>query len=189
MSDPRNSAVGQEGHLQLLQRRAVPKLIILDADLRIISAQHGALEFFTTFRGVGAPRAERLPQSVEDAVRHVTASWGDTDDPSLTTVSMPLPELVLRVARLSGPSGHCLAVTAERIATREDLRRAAIRFNLSERELDILVMLVRGKNAREIAASCYISPNTVKEHVKRIYVKVGANNRAEAIAQVLNWRP
>ncbi|MBW4656306.1 MAG: response regulator transcription factor [Kaiparowitsia implicata GSE-PSE-MK54-09C] len=48
---------------------------------------------------------------------------------------------------------------------------------LSERELEVLRLLVDGCSNPEIAAALYLSPNTVKTHVKSIMNKFGVNDR------------
>ncbi len=52
---------------------------------------------------------------------------------------------------------------------------------LSERESEILGLIAGGATNREIAASLFLSPHTVKEHTSTIYRKLGARNRAEAV--------
>lgn len=51
---------------------------------------------------------------------------------------------------------------------------------LTPRERLILASLGRQRSIREIAAENFISPNTVKTHVKNIYRKLGIQTRAEA---------
>jgi NarL family two-component system response regulator LiaR len=48
---------------------------------------------------------------------------------------------------------------------------------LSERELEVLRLLADGCSNPEIAAALYLSPNTVKTHVKSIMNKFGVNDR------------
>lgn len=52
---------------------------------------------------------------------------------------------------------------------------------LSQREHEVLQMLLDGKTYREIASDLYISENTVKYHVKNIYKKYGCSSRKELI--------
>ncbi len=53
---------------------------------------------------------------------------------------------------------------------------------LTDRELQVLRLVTRGKRNREIAAELAIATNTVDRHVNRILKKTGAANRAEAAA-------
>ncbi|MGN6418398.1 MAG: response regulator [Pseudobacter sp.] len=52
---------------------------------------------------------------------------------------------------------------------------------LSNREKEILELLARGMLYKEIAASLFISQETVRKHVYHIYEKLHVNNRVEAI--------
>ena len=54
---------------------------------------------------------------------------------------------------------------------------------LSDREQEVLQMLLAGSTYREIASDLFISENTVKYHVKNIYKKYGCANRKELIGK------
>jgi DNA-binding NarL/FixJ family response regulator len=53
--------------------------------------------------------------------------------------------------------------------------------NLSRREQEILEMLLQGNRYKEIAGSLFISLETVRSHVRRIYEKLHVNNRIDAL--------
>lgn len=53
---------------------------------------------------------------------------------------------------------------------------------ISQREKDILSYLAKGFSNIDIAKSLNVSPETVKMHLKRIYPKLNAEDRAEAVA-------
>jgi transcriptional regulator EpsA len=55
--------------------------------------------------------------------------------------------------------------------------------DLSTREREVLEAVCRGRTNLEIAAALHISPFTVKNHVQRIFRKVGATNRTQAAAR------
>jgi DNA-binding CsgD family transcriptional regulator len=54
---------------------------------------------------------------------------------------------------------------------------------LSERELEVLRLLASGKTNSEAARDLFVSVGTVKSHTGNIYRKLGARNRAEALAR------
>lgn len=52
---------------------------------------------------------------------------------------------------------------------------------LSKRETQILELIAEGKNRTQIAKELFIDPETVRSHVKNIYIKLDVNSRADAI--------
>jgi DNA-binding CsgD family transcriptional regulator len=54
--------------------------------------------------------------------------------------------------------------------------------HLTPRETEVLRMAADGRNVDELAAELSVSPNTVKTHLAHCYGKLGAHNRAEAVA-------
>ena len=54
---------------------------------------------------------------------------------------------------------------------------------LSERELEVLALLASGRTNAEIARDLFVAMGTVKSHTGNIYRKLGAKNRAEALAR------
>jgi DNA-binding CsgD family transcriptional regulator len=69
----------------------------------------------------------------------------------------------------------------------EDARTSQVlggdRLELSSREQEILGWVCRGKTNLDIAAVLDISPFTVKNHVQRIFRKIGVSNRTHAAAK------
>jgi len=56
---------------------------------------------------------------------------------------------------------------------------------LSERELQVLRLIVDGRDNAAIAVELFISPNTVKSHVASIFGKLGVESRLQASVQAL----
>lgn len=59
---------------------------------------------------------------------------------------------------------------------------------LSEREEQILNLMVKGKSYNEIANEIFLSPDGVSYHIRHIYEKLHVHTRAEAVAEGLKRR-
>ncbi|OUO92519.1 hypothetical protein B5F40_01090 [Gordonibacter sp. An230] len=62
------------------------------------------------------------------------------------------------------------------------VRALQVRHGLSDREAQVVGMLLRGKNVPAIAEELFISQNTVRSHVKRIYRATGIHARQDLIS-------
>jgi LuxR family transcriptional regulator, maltose regulon positive regulatory protein len=69
------------------------------------------------------------------------------------------------------------------LSTRSKLREETHTQELSSRELTVLRLLDDERSNREIGRILYVSPNTVKAHIKAIYRKLGVSSRKEAAEQ------
>jgi DNA-binding NarL/FixJ family response regulator len=57
---------------------------------------------------------------------------------------------------------------------------------LSERELEVLLMVARGMSNYQIAVSLHLSEATIKRHLANIYPKIGVSSRGEAVRKALS---
>lgn len=62
---------------------------------------------------------------------------------------------------------------------RDDTQVAAL--GLTPRELEILELMAQGLSNREIAERAFVSENTVKTHSSRVFDKLGARRRTQAV--------
>jgi DNA-binding NarL/FixJ family response regulator len=58
-------------------------------------------------------------------------------------------------------------------------------FHLSDREKEILSCLVKGMSYKGIAEACFISVDTVRGHIRRIYEKLHVNSKSEAVVKAI----
>jgi DNA-binding CsgD family transcriptional regulator len=79
-----------------------------------------------------------------------------------------------------------LSAAVNRNSTENDASRAAadgaVGIRLSAREKEVLALISAGCSNRMIAARLHLATSTVKSHVESILVRLGARNRAEAVA-------
>jgi len=64
-------------------------------------------------------------------------------------------------------------------------RQASESSRLTEREHDVLLLLADGLGAAAIGEKLYLSESTAKSHIARIYQKLGAANRAQALVTAM----
>jgi DNA-binding NarL/FixJ family response regulator len=58
---------------------------------------------------------------------------------------------------------------------------------LTERELQVLTGMSRGRSNAEIGKELYLSEDTVKTHARRLFRKLAAADRAQAVAVGFRW--
>ena len=90
---------------------------------------------------------------------------------------------VVRAARHAAVSPRSFLCTG--LAGAMMRRMSAESTRLSTREHDVLLLLADGANAAAIGQQLYMSESTVKSHIARIYQKLGAANRAQALVTAM----
>lgn len=58
---------------------------------------------------------------------------------------------------------------------------------LTERELQVLHGMSQGRSNAEIGRELYLSEDTIKTHARRLFRKMGVNDRAQAVASGFRW--
>jgi DNA-binding CsgD family transcriptional regulator len=89
---------------------------------------------------------------------------------------------VVHASTVSG-SGAALIVEAARPVVVAELLAAAYAF--TNRERDVVGLVLRGDGNRQVARTLGISEHTVKEHVKAVFTKTGVTSRGELAAVLL----
>ena len=92
--------------------------------------------------------------------------------------------VVLHGTLLSEDPAGGLAVIVERAAPPTLAPLIAHAYGLSEREREVLQLLLQGEGTREVAEQLVISPYTVQEHLKSVFDKVGVRSRRELIGRI-----
>jgi LuxR family transcriptional regulator, maltose regulon positive regulatory protein len=82
----------------------------------------------------------------------------------------------------SGIFPSLLALQERELRNKKSRRRdGSLDGDLTERELDVLRLLVGELSARQIALNLYVAPSTVRTQVKSIYRKLGVSSREQAV--------
>jgi DNA-binding NarL/FixJ family response regulator len=143
--------------------------------------------------GLAAPDAHGLPLAGElrerfDDLGLVILTTAEDDDVLLQAFETGVSAYVAKtspVAEIVGAIRHAAVAassfTAAGLADALRRQRTAATTDLSAREREVLDHLVTGQSVPSLAALLHISPSTAKTYVARVYEKLGARNRAEAV--------
>ncbi|MEV0173189.1 helix-turn-helix transcriptional regulator [Streptomyces sp. NPDC050803] len=87
---------------------------------------------------------------------------------------------------LTGPGGRSgpIALVIEPAAPTDLAVLAAEAYGLTPRELQITQLVARGMTTTEIATALFISPHTVRDHLKTVFTKAGVSSRGELVARL-----
>ncbi len=91
-------------------------------------------------------------------------------------------ELASAVARVARGEAVVAPTLVHKLAERWSRPPAAARDPLTERESQVLALVVQGLRNREIGEALGLSPRTVEVHLKNVYGKLGVRSRTQAVA-------
>ncbi len=127
--------------------------------------------------GMTRTMAARLNASGRTATeRAASAMDARNGGPGFAVPRVPAPEVETAMAYANGTAPAM--VPQQRI----DLVPAVRTPNLTERELQVLRGMADGKSNAEIGRDLFVSEDTVKTHARRLFRKLGARDRAHAVA-------
>lgn len=95
------------------------------------------------------------------------------------STAAPVTEVVAAIRHAAAAAtSFSAAGLAQALRRRRDVEPA---LQLSPRELEVLALLRDGRSVPQVAGQLYISLSTAKTYVARVYEKLGAANRAQAL--------
>jgi DNA-binding CsgD family transcriptional regulator len=164
-----------------------PGLLVLGGRWEVDSATSGVVRWLAELPdGDGDP--QRLPASVLAVAGRALRTAGGAagpDDVALARVRGRSGRwLVLHgtVLSSSGPPRVAVIIEPAHPARIAPLLMSA--YGLTGREQDVTRLVLQGRSTREIAAAVHLSPNTVQEHLKRVFDKTGVRSRRDLVGTV-----
>jgi DNA-binding CsgD family transcriptional regulator len=167
-----------------------PGLVLLADDLSLAAITPAAEGWLAEVAKSDWPSALELPGAVYAvAARLLALERGDHTPTDL------MPRIRLRTT-----SGRWLVLHASRLRAAESEGRIAVIFEearpseiaplivdaygLTKREGEVTQLVLRGLSTAEVSEELHITPNTVRDHFKAIFDKVGVRSRRELVGQV-----
>ncbi|MFB9732971.1 helix-turn-helix transcriptional regulator [Ornithinimicrobium kibberense] len=164
-----------------------PALLVLDDDGRVESATPEAMD------RLGPVEDGRLDASVVvhevAAQARALADRGAGGPPAVARTRAATGEwLLVRATRLAGDVGRT-AVLVEP-ARRSDVAPLLLHLHeLTTREREVTCLLLTGMATADIARELWITPETLRGHVKAVFAKLGVGSRAELFARLSHEPP
>lgn len=130
----------------------------------------------------------RLSAETPEATRHL--GWtlqrlarGHVDEERLALPVVSGAPLLIRLVRL--PSADVALLVEPPPARTPSPAELRDRFDFSERESEVAVLLAKGLSPAEIAAAHGVAVNTVRGHLKVVFLKANVHRQAELVALLL----
>lgn len=190
-----------EKFTEILSQRTAPGLILFDSQGKVRYVSQDACELIPSLRwgtpGMGEQKS-RMPSELVGFVDQMVKS-PVSDDPfqapflhtAVISSSWGLP-LSLRGFLLTtgekGDGNHQYLVLVEMIAENREtnLRQIQKRHGLTDRETEVLEQVLAGCSNQAISEKLFISPHTVKDHIRSLKTKLNVSSRNLLLATVKN---
>lgn len=97
-------------------------------------------------------------------------------------------DLLEREARAGRLDADAVAAVLSVAGMKQPEPRRSLPAGLTDREVEVLQLIARGRTNRQVAEQLYISPKTVGRHVENIYLKIEVSTRAGAAVFAMEHR-
>jgi DNA-binding CsgD family transcriptional regulator len=167
-----------------------PGVLMLAEDLTLIGSTPAAERWLAEIVGTSRPGLREIPVAIYELAARLQ---------QIDRCEKPAAHMLPRV-RIRARSGHWLSLHASRLSGQAGPASLAIiiekaqpveiaplivqAYDLSARERAVTQLVLQGLATNEITATLHVSANTVQDHLKAIFEKVGVRSRRELIAQI-----
>ena len=163
-------------------QRILSKVPALEAVIESVAAHHEQADGHGYYRGLRGSEIPVGARIIAVADRFDELSHDRPDRPAL---ELDQAVNVMRQeagSRLSPDAFEALAEDLSGIeqAQRRRTRRQEWPARLTEREVEVLRLVTRGRNRSQAAKALFVSEGTIRSHLEHIYRKIGVSNRSAA---------
>ena len=179
-------------------RKGLAALIESEPDLKVVAETGDGSEALALFRrirpdivlmdlrlpGTGGVEATMAIRKEFPEARIVVLTTFDADEDiyramesgakSYLLKDTPDDELAATIRAVFAGEGPLPARVAQRLAERRK------RADLSQREMQVLQLLIKGRSNKEIGSALFVTEDTVKAHLKTLFAKLNVRDRTEA---------
>lgn len=159
-----------------------PNIVLMDIDMPGVNGINGTIQIKQVF-----PSLPVIIQTVFDDNQNIFEALKAGANGYILKKTPPdkLLEQLREALEGGAPMTSSIAVKVLQFFKEETISKS---YNLSDREKEILKLLVDGHSYKMIASKCNISYYTVCNHIKKIYDKLHVNSATEAVKLSLQQR-
>ena len=163
-----------------------PAVVIVDANDRIVQSSERARQLYERMAALpGWADPLHMVQALVSGARR--QARGETDQqPRIRMRTIDGVWVVLHAALLSGDADRAgeVIVTIDEARPQEIADIVAGAFALTSRESEVMALVLRGADTKQMADALHVSAYTVQDHLKSIFDKSGVTSRHELVARV-----
>lgn len=161
--------------------RVSEPVIVTDLTAQTLYTNRAARNLPLTPDGQSSDRLRQVHESIVEAMEHFRVGGKRVHTTNVASADTA-ERLIVKSFRL--PDSHDSAVTLVFEAGKRQGKHLPMWSVLSRREQEIAELVAQGWTNKQIAERAFISEHTVRQHLKRMFIKTGAHNRAELVQMV-----
>jgi DNA-binding CsgD family transcriptional regulator len=167
-----------------------PGLLLLAEDLSVVAITPAAERWLSEVAEVDWSRKLVMPSAISAVVARLREIERNNEVypallPKVRLRTASGHWLVLHASRLVGPSAQAQIAVIFEVARPAEIAPLIVQaYDLSKRESEIMQSVLRGLSTGEMSVTFQISSNTVQDHLKSIFEKVGVHSRRELVGQL-----
>jgi DNA-binding CsgD family transcriptional regulator len=164
-----------------VRRHGTPFVLLVDAAGTIHAADRrdGWRDLVRPLRNGSG---ERIPARLINLVQRHRGSRASGS----ATITLLDRDVVVAIVSLDGPWDF-FACSIAQVKREQTMAAAQRRYELTNREVELLERILRGEQSADIGRALAISLATVEWHTKRLLLKTLSQNRTQMAARVLGW--
>jgi DNA-binding CsgD family transcriptional regulator len=168
--------------LNHVRRHGAPFVILVDTRGAIYAADRRE-GWRDLVRPLHNGSGQRIPDRLLALVEQHRHRCGPSGSATITLLDA---DVVVAVITLDGP-WELFACSIAHVKREATMAEAQKRYDLTNREVELLELILRGEQSAEIGRALSISLATVEWHTKRLLLKTLSQNRTQMAARVLGW--
>jgi DNA-binding CsgD family transcriptional regulator len=192
--------------MEVVSKRSVPGILVFDHKENLVSCNPVAKDILTELSGTRDPSLKNdVDITIPKEIYNLYRSLKEINSPRHRNNGVSLPsQAALFSTQLdtygcrgsflqdsSSPAWETfrIMIMIERISQRHDadLETFKKRFKLTDRQMEIVKLLLAGCSNTEIATGLCVCDDTIKGHLKHIMQRLGVHSRTEILSKIIQF--